>query len=44
MEHMCINVCEWKNNTCWNYPKNEGRGVKENGGGGEFKYDILEIL
>jgi hypothetical protein len=32
---------KWKNETCWNYSRNGGRGIKENDGGGEFSYDIL---
>jgi hypothetical protein len=27
-----------KNDTCCNYSKNRGRGLKENDGGGGFKY------
>jgi hypothetical protein len=35
----------WKNETCRNYfSKCEGGRIKENGGGGEFKYDIWNIL
>jgi hypothetical protein len=30
-------VCKWKNDTCWNSSRNGGR-MKENDGGGEFKY------
>jgi hypothetical protein len=31
--------------TCRNYArKGQGRGVKKNGGEGEFKYDIFDIL
>jgi hypothetical protein len=36
---LCAHVCKWKNDTCWNYSRNGG-GIKENGKGGEFKYDI----
>jgi hypothetical protein len=31
----CTHVWKWKNETCWNYFKNEGGGVKENDGGGK---------
>jgi hypothetical protein len=38
-------TCKWKNETCGNYSRNEKRGgIKENDGGGEFKYDIFDIL
>jgi hypothetical protein len=32
------------NETCSNYSRNDGRWDKENGGGGEFKYDIFDTL
>jgi hypothetical protein len=35
-------VCQWKNDTR-NYSRNGGGVIKENGGG-EFKYDIFDIL
>jgi hypothetical protein len=37
VEILCTNVWKWKNETCWNYSKNGGRGIKENDGGDEFK-------
>jgi hypothetical protein len=42
----CIHVCKWKNDTCETAPERGGalRKVKENGGGGEFKYLIFGIL
>jgi hypothetical protein len=33
-----------KTDTCQYYSRNEGREKKVNGGGGEFKYDIFDIL
>jgi hypothetical protein len=39
---LCTHVCKWKNETCSNF-RNRDRKVKENGGGGEFKYDIFDI-
>jgi hypothetical protein len=39
------NVCKCKNDTCLNYSRNGDRGgIKENGGRGEFKYDIFDTL
>jgi hypothetical protein len=38
------NVCKWKNEICGNQPRKGGREVKENDGGGEFNYDIFDIL
>jgi hypothetical protein len=38
-------VCKWENETCWNYSRTLevlGGGIKENDGGGEFKYDIFD--
>jgi hypothetical protein len=37
-------VCKWKNETCWNYSRNGGGGIKENDGRGELSYDIFDIL
>jgi hypothetical protein len=33
-----------KNETCWNYSRNGGWGIKKNDGGNEFKCDIFDIL
>jgi hypothetical protein len=44
MQIMCTHVCKWKNEICWNCSRNGGRGLKENGGGGEFNYDMFDIL
>jgi hypothetical protein len=30
-----------KNETCWNYSRNERGGIKKNDGGDEYNYDIL---
>jgi hypothetical protein len=27
---LCTHVCKWKNETCLNYSRNGGRGIKEN--------------
>jgi hypothetical protein len=41
---MCTQVCKWKNEPVETIPgMGEGR-IKENDGGGEFKYDIFDIL
>jgi hypothetical protein len=32
-----------KDVTCWNFPRNGGKGMRENGGGGEFKHNIFDI-
>jgi hypothetical protein len=39
---LCTHVCKWKNEICGNYSRNGG--VKENDGGGKFKYDIFDTL
>jgi hypothetical protein len=36
-------VCKWKMTPVETIPGMEG-GIKENGGGGEFKYGIFDIL
>jgi hypothetical protein len=36
-------VCKWKTRSVETIP-GMGSGEKENGGGGEFKYDIFDIL
>jgi hypothetical protein len=41
---LCTHACKWKNDTCSNYSRNRGRGTKENDGGDELKYDIVDIL
>jgi hypothetical protein len=41
---VCPHVCKWENDTCSNYSRNGGGRVKEKGEGGEFKYDIFDIL
>jgi hypothetical protein len=41
---LCIHVCKWKNDAFKTIPRIEVGGIKENDGGGEFKYDIFEIL
>jgi hypothetical protein len=33
-----------KKDTCSNYSRNGGGEIKENGGRGEFKHDICDIL
>jgi hypothetical protein len=38
---LCIHACKWKNDTI---PGMVGGGIKKNGGGGEFKYDIFDIF
>jgi hypothetical protein len=37
-------VCKWKNETCGNCSRHEGRGVKEMGDEGELKYDAFDTL
>jgi hypothetical protein len=33
---LCTDTCKWKNDICWNYSQNGGRGgMKKNGGGGK---------
>jgi hypothetical protein len=32
VEILCIHVWKWKNDSCWNCPKNGGEGIKENDG------------
>jgi hypothetical protein len=39
VEIFCTHLCKWKNETCWNYSRNGGEEIKENDGGGKFKYD-----
>jgi hypothetical protein len=41
LEILCTHVCKWKNDLCWTSLGTGGRGIKENDGRGEFKYDIL---
>jgi hypothetical protein len=41
---MCTYVNKCKNDTCWNYSNNLGGGMKENGWGDEFMYDIFDTL
>jgi hypothetical protein len=41
---MCTHVYKCKNDTCWNCSRNRGRGMKESGRRGEFKYDIFGAL
>jgi hypothetical protein len=41
---LCTHVLKWKNSICCNYSRNGGGGLRENGGGGEFNYDIFDIL
>jgi hypothetical protein len=44
MQILCTHVFKWKNETIETIP---GRGeweIKENDGGGKFKYDIFDIL
>jgi hypothetical protein len=40
---LCTHVCKWKN-AAETIPGMGVRGMKENGGGSEFKYDIFDIL
>jgi hypothetical protein len=44
VQTLWTHVCKWKISTCWNYSRNGVGGIKENGGGGEFKYGIFDIL
>jgi hypothetical protein len=44
VQTLCAHVCKWINNTCWNYSRKGEGGIKENDGGGEFKYDMFDIL
>jgi hypothetical protein len=39
---LCTHVCKWKNETCCSCSR-KGE-IKENDGGGEFNYDIFDIL
>jgi hypothetical protein len=41
---LCTNVCKWKRDICWNYPRTVWGGIKENDGWDEFKYDIFDLL
>jgi hypothetical protein len=42
---MCTHVSKCKNETCWNYTRNQGGGgMKENGWGGEFVWYIWYIV
>jgi hypothetical protein len=41
---LCTNVCKWKNETFETFPDMRVRGIKENDGGGKFKYNVFEIL
>jgi hypothetical protein len=36
VEILDTHAWNWKNQTCWNYSKNGGKGIKENVGGGKF--------
>jgi hypothetical protein len=36
-------ACKWRNDTCSNCTRN-AEGIKENGGGSQFKYDIFDTL
>jgi hypothetical protein len=40
MQILCTYVCKWKNDTI----PVMGRGIKQSGGGGEFKYNIFATL
>jgi hypothetical protein len=40
---LCTHGCKWKNETVETTPGMGGE-IKENDGGGEFKYDIAEVL
>jgi hypothetical protein len=41
---LCTHACKWKNENCCNYSRNGGGRMKENGGGGEFNYNIFDTL
>jgi hypothetical protein len=41
---LCTNVCKWKMIHIQTIPEIGGEGIKQNDGGGEFKYDIFVIL
>jgi hypothetical protein len=41
---LCTHVCKWKKRLVETIPGVVGVGIKENGGGGELKYDIFDIL
>jgi hypothetical protein len=44
VQMLCIHICKWKNKTCGSYSRNGKKEDKENDGGDELKYDILDIL
>jgi hypothetical protein len=41
---LCTHVCNGKVRTVETIPGMEGGRIKKNDGGGEFKYDIFDIL
>jgi hypothetical protein len=41
---LCIRVCKWENDIFETIPGMGDGSVKENSGGGAFKYDIFDIL
>jgi hypothetical protein len=44
MQIMYTHISKCKNDACGNCSRNQGRGLKESSGGGEFKYDIFDTL
>jgi hypothetical protein len=44
VEILCTNVCKWKMRPVKTIPGMGEGGIKENDGGGEFKYDMFDIL
>jgi hypothetical protein len=41
---LCTHVCKWKMIPVETIPGMREGKIKKNGGGGEFKYDIFDIL
>jgi hypothetical protein len=38
VQKMCTHARKWESDTCWNYSRNQKRGMKENGRRGKFMY------
>jgi hypothetical protein len=41
---LCTHICKGKTRPVETVPGMKGRGLEENDGGGEFKYDIFDVL
>jgi hypothetical protein len=41
---LCTHECKQKNTPAETISQTGGEGIKDNGGGSEFKYDIFDIL